>query len=63
MLRFLEANTKKRRCISKTTSFKDFVGEKIKIAAKYWAHTNTKILYALIAEKRLKNLSVTYFAF
>ena len=47
----------------KKTSFKDFVGEKIKIAAKYWAHTNTKILYALTAEKILKNLSVMCFAF
>ncbi len=40
---------------------RDFLGEKIKIAAKYWAKTKTIMLYPRITESRLKNFKMILF--
>jgi hypothetical protein len=43
---------------SKRVFLRVFEGENIKIAAKYWATIKTRILYPLMTERKLKNLTI-----
>ena len=57
------ARMRKYKSRLKMISLKDFSGEKIKIAARYWARTIKTILYPLTTDSRLKNLKKREYCF